>query len=98
LTPLNTSIVLKGELEEITLPLKGKKKKLTRRLLVHYFGKEQCGITDKIIEQTLHNIQTAIPSWFDLINISFLSDEMKLKYKGLLNKRIEILGLDTKYI
>ena len=94
---LNTSIVSKGDLEEIALPLKGKKKNLTRRLLVSYFGKEQCGITDKIIEQILNTIQNAIPSWFDLIDICFLSEEMKLKYKGLLKKRIEILGLDTKY-
>jgi serine/threonine-protein kinase HipA len=93
---LNTSIVLKGDLEEIALPLKGKKKNLTRKLLVSYFGKEQCGITDKIIEQTLHTIQIALPSWFDLIDISFLSDEMKFKFKGLLEKRIEILGLRTK--
>lgn len=93
---LNTSIVLKGDLEEIALPLKGKKKNLTRKLLVTYFGKEQCGITDKIIEQTLNTIQIAIPSWFNLIDICFLSDEMKIKYKGLLLKRIEILGLDSK--
>lgn len=89
---LNTSIVLKGDLEEIALPLKGKKKNLTRGLLVKYFGREQCGITDKIIEQTLKTIHASIPSWFELIDISFLSDEMKLKYKGLLNKRMEILG------
>jgi len=90
---LNTSIVLKGDLEEIALPLKGKKKNLSRGLLVNYFGKEQCGINDKIIEKTLNTIQTAIPSWFGLIDICFLSDEMKSKYKILLNKRIEILGL-----
>ena len=90
---LNTSIVLKGDLEEIALTLKGKKKNLTRRLLVNYFGKEQCSLNEKIIEKTLNSIQTALPSWFDLIDICFLSDEMKSKYKVLLLKRIEILGL-----
>ena len=90
---LNTSIALKGDLEEIALTLKGKKKNLTRGILVNYFGKEQCCINDKIIDQTLHTIQKAIPSWFDLIEISFLSDEIQTKYKVLLKKRIEILGL-----
>jgi len=90
---LNTSIVLKGDLEEIALTLKGKKKNLTRSILVNYFGKQQCSITDKVIEKTLNTIQIALPSWIDLINISFLSDEMRTKYKLLLEKRIEILGL-----
>lgn len=90
---LNTSIVLKGDLEEIALTLKGKKKNLTRRLLVNYFGKEQCNMNEKMIEKTLSGIQTALPSWFDLIDICFLSEEMKSKYKVLLRKRIEILGL-----
>ena len=90
---LNTSIVLKGDLEEIALTLKGKKKNLTRGILVNYFGREQCGINDKIIENTLNTIQTALPSWFDLIDICFLSNEMKLKYRELLKKRTKILGL-----
>jgi serine/threonine-protein kinase HipA len=90
---LNTSIVLKGDLEEIALPLKGKKKNLTRSMLVNYFGREQCNINDKIIEKSLHTIQTAIPSWFELLDVCFLSEEMKLKYKFLLTKRIEVLEL-----
>lgn len=90
---LNSSIVLKGEVEEIALTMKGKKSNLNYHILVNYFGKERCGTTDIIIENTLSNIQKSLNSWFEMIEISFMSDEMKDKYKTFLQRRIKILGL-----
>jgi len=90
---LNSSIVLKGDVEEIALSLKGKKSNLTRDVLVNYYGKERCNLTDPVIERTLETIQSALPSWFELIGISFLSTEMKDKYVKLLQKRIDVLGI-----
>ena len=89
---LNSTIVLKGDTEEIALSLKGKKSKLNKNILIDYFGRERCNLTDKIIERFLKKIQKEIPAWFNLIDISFLSGEMKEKYKNLLYKRIDILG------
>lgn len=89
---LNSTIVLKGDTEEIALSLKGKKSKLNRNILINYFGSESCNLTDKIIERFLEKIQKEIPVWFNLIDISFLSGEMKEKYKNLLYNRIDILG------
>lgn len=90
---LNSSIVLSGEIEEIALTLKGKKSNLNRSALINYFGAERCGLTDKVIEKTLKTIQQALPKWFDFIENSFLSDEMKEKYRSLLQRRIQILRL-----
>jgi serine/threonine-protein kinase HipA len=90
---LNTSIVLSGDIEEIALHLSGKKKKLNYELIVNYFGKERCGLTDKVIDKILHKIVQAIPRWDELISISFLSDMMKNKYKQLLDNRLKILNL-----
>jgi serine/threonine-protein kinase HipA len=89
---LNSSIVLKGDVEEIALSLRGKKSNLTRDVLVNYFGKERCNLTDPVIERTLGTIQAALPSWFELIGISFLSAEMKDKYTKLLQERIDVIG------
>jgi len=89
---LNSSIVIKGDIEEIALPLKGEKRNLTRDVLVNYFGKERCNLTNPIIERTLGTIHAALPSWVDLIGFSFLSDEMKNKYMNLMQKRVGILG------
>ena len=91
---LNTSIVLQGEFEEIALTLKGKKSNLNYDVLVNYFGKERCGLTDRIIEKIVDTIQKALYSWFELIDISFLSDDMKDKYRSFLQIRIDNLGFN----
>jgi len=91
---LNSSIVLKGDVEEIALPLKGKKSNLTYDVLVNYFGKERCSLTDPVIERILKSIQSALPSWFELIGVSFLSAEMKEKYTRLLQERIDVVGFE----
>jgi serine/threonine-protein kinase HipA len=90
---LNTTIELKNPEEEIALPIKGKKKNLTCNNLIDYFGKERCELTNKFIDKVLDTIINAIPYWMDLINISFLSAEMKRKYIELLNIRLDILKI-----
>ena len=90
---LNSSIVLKGDIEEIALTLKGKKRNLNRSDLINYLGTERCTLTDKVIEKTLSSVQQAIPTWFNLIDNSFLTDEMKERYSDLLKRRMQILGL-----
>jgi serine/threonine-protein kinase HipA len=90
---LNTTIVLKRGAEEIALSIAGKKKNLKRKDLVEYFGKERCGLTDKVIEFNLQSLFQAIPVWKNLLDICFLSDDVKEKYLSLLEIRIKILGL-----
>lgn len=90
---INTTIELNKPEEEIALPVKGKKKNLTRNILIDYFGKERCELTNKVIDNSLNIISDSIPLWMDLINISFLSDDMKKKYVGLLNTRIRIFKI-----
>ncbi len=90
---VNSTIVLKEQDEEIALPLKGKKKHLTRSILVNYFGIERCELTEKSVEKVLETISLAIPKWKALIDISFLSKDMKGKYLDLLDGRITTLNL-----
>ncbi len=90
---VNSTIILKEQDEEIALPLKGKKKHLTRNVLVNYFGIERCEITEKSIEKVLETISIAIPKWKTLIKISFLSKEMKGKYLDLLDGRMTTLKI-----
>jgi serine/threonine-protein kinase HipA len=90
---VNSTIELKQQDEEIALPLKGKKKHLTRSILVNYFGNERCGLTDKSIEKVLETISSAIPRWKALIDNSFLSKEMKGKYLDLLDGRLTTMEI-----
>ncbi len=89
---LNTTIILKEVAEEIALPVKGEKRNLTYNILVNYFGKECCGLPNKVIEKVIDSIQMNIPAWFNLVEVSFLSDPMKIKYGELLQKRIQRMG------
>jgi serine/threonine-protein kinase HipA len=84
---LNTTIVLRKPQEELALTLGGKKSKITRENLVDYFGKERLGLAAIRIEKILLEIKSQKESWNELLDISFLSDEMKTKYRELLNQR-----------
>jgi len=90
---VNSTIEYKNQEEEIALPLKGKKKNLTREILIDYYGKERCELTSKSIDTVLGTISSSIPEWKELIEISFLSKMMKDKYTDLLNLRLNILEI-----
>ncbi len=88
---LNTTIISKGEPEEIALPLRGKIRNLSRNDLIAYFGNEQCGLHEKITNKILNTFHSSLPDWNNLIEISFLSADLKEKYKELLQTRAGIL-------
>ena len=90
---VNSTIEYKKQDEEIALPLKGTKKHLTRNILIDYFGMERCELTTKSVDKVLEAISLSIPKWKELIGISFLSNEMKVKYQGLLDTRLKILRI-----
>jgi len=90
---INTTIEYKKPEEEIALTLKGKKKNLTKNILINYFGKERCELTDIVITKVLKIITSAVPHWKELINISFLSSDMIEKYNDLLDARVNLLNL-----
>ena len=90
---LNSSIVLGKDVEESALTLKGKKKNLTKNILIDYLGSERLSLNSVVINNKLNELRNAISSWYDLINISFLNQSLKDDYKELLEKRIDVLKL-----
>ena len=91
---VNTIIEYRKPEDEIALPLRGNKKNLNRNMLVKYFGKERCELTDKVIDKVINTIINAVPKWREEIGISFLSEEMKQKYMELLDSRLGRLELN----
>lgn len=90
---LNTTIEVKNASEEIALSLKGKKNKLTREMLINYFGGERCELNDRVITNTVASFINAKPDWMEEIQNSFLSDEMKERYIELVESRFERLSI-----
>ena len=91
---VNTIIEYKRPEVEIALPLRENKKNLTKNMLIKYFGKEQCELTDKVIENVLNSISNTVPKWREELGISFLSEEMKQKYMDLLDSRLSRLDVN----
>lgn len=86
---LNVSIVLPEDIEELALTIEGKKRKL-RKTHFEHLG-QGLGLTDRqiqgVFKRMLKNKSKAI-TWIDN---SFLSDDMKTAYKGILETRYERL-------
>ncbi|MCA4897586.1 MAG: HipA domain-containing protein [Bacteroidota bacterium] len=84
---LNTTVAIPNPQEELALSLAGKKSKITRENLTDYFGKERLGLTPIVIQKTLAEIEAQKMNWYKLIQMSFLSKEMKKKYIDLVSLR-----------
>lgn len=85
---LNSTIAVKNPEEEIALTLKGKKSNLKAADFVDYYAKERLQLNDKTIATILLQMKKATPKWKELLEISFLTDEMKEKYLELLESRV----------
>jgi len=84
---LNTTIALKAAKEEMALPIKGKKSKLTRNDLLNYFARERLQINERVLNDVLSRFAKALPAWRDLLEQSFLSADAKQKYSAVLTER-----------
>jgi len=87
---LNSSIAIKNPEEEIALTLKGKKSNLKASDFVDYYAKERLQLNEKTITTILEQMHNTIPKWKELLEISFLSDEMKEKYLLLMESKVQM--------
>jgi serine/threonine-protein kinase HipA len=92
---LNTTIALINAREEMALPLKGKKSKLTRNDLLGYFARERLLINEPVLKDILSRFAEAAPIWRELVEKSFLTDKAKVKYLAILMERTERMQLRT---
>lgn len=89
---VNTTIALRNPQEESALPLKGKKRNLTKDDIFQYLASEVLRLPFPVIEKIRINMTSATRKWNQLIETSFLSEEMKTMYKELLAIRLKILS------
>ena len=85
---LNSTIAIKNPDEEIALTLKGKKSNLKATDFIDYYAKERLQLNEKTVATILEQMKKATPKWKELLEISFLTDEMKEKYLKLLDGRV----------
>ena len=90
---LSSTLVLRGDIEETALTIKGKKSNLTRNVLINYLGKERMSLNEQTISNILDALSNAQKEWHHLISISFLNKEFKERYAELLSERSKKLGI-----
>ena len=85
---LNSSIAIKNPEEEIAWNLKGKKSNFKATDFIDYYAKDRLQLNEKTVTTILEQMHNAIPKWKELLEISFLSEEMKNKYFELLKQEM----------
>ena len=80
-------------IEEVALPLQGKKRNLTRDSWIQYFGRDRLALPDRIIDTVLEELASVGQVWRARIARSFLPSDQKRLYDGLLIGRFDRLGL-----
>jgi len=84
---LNSTLVLGNASGESALPLRGKKRKLTRNDWVDYFCRERLGLPPAILDPILHTLEAARDAWAEKVETSYLSATAKAGYLEILAER-----------
>ena len=90
---VNSTIAMQKAAEEIALPLRGKKRGITRKMLLHYYALERLGLPPVVVQRVIGEITAAFPRWQELIGESFLSAPFKKKFSALVQVRRKTLAL-----
>ena len=86
---LNVAIANPKDKEEMALSINGKKAQI--KLADFLKASDTMGIEQRVTLGLINGLRNAMPAWIDLINNSFLSDEMKQSYLDLISKRMDVL-------
>jgi len=86
---LSTALAIPEDTEELALTLNGKKRKLDRNDFEKTFS--QSGLDSKVINNLFLRFEKVLPQWQAFIEISFLSEEQKTKYNGLIKEKLNLL-------
>lgn len=86
---LATKLVMPEDPEELALALNGKKNKIKKADFVT--AMQSAGLEEKIIENLIGKFKKVSPKWIDFIDISFVREETKERYKELIGHRLSML-------
>lgn len=84
-----TALVMPEDTEELALTLNGKKRKIKR--LDFKVAMSGSGLEEKIIDNLFSKFSKVVDKWFEFIDISFLPEDMKGRYKLIIQNKLEIL-------
>ena len=80
-------------IEEVALPLHGKKRRLSGKTWIDYFASKQLQLPDKVVRTAEEELAGAASAWQARIGDSFLPADQKDHYRTLLANRLAVLDL-----
>ena len=86
---LSTALVMPEDTEELALALNGKKRKLKKSDFIT--AMQASGLEEKVVENIFRKFLKVKNKWFDFINLSFLSDDMKERYKSIIDEKLKMI-------
>ena len=86
---VNVHLVFPEDEEELALTLDGRKKRINKQNLIRAMASS--GLGNKVTENIFHKFANVAQKWYDFIDISFLSDNLKEKYKEEIGENLEKL-------
>lgn len=84
-----SELVVEGDDEELALNLNGKKRKLKKKDFEK--AMETSGINQKAAQNIFDKFEMINKTWFEKIDKSFLSEDMKKNYKEMVDLKLQIL-------
>jgi serine/threonine-protein kinase HipA len=84
-----SELVVEGDDEELALNLNGKKKKIKK--IDFEAAMETSSINQKAAQNIFDKFKGIKATWFEIIDKSFLSEDMKKSYKDMLDLKFQIL-------
>ena len=78
-------------IEEVALPLQGKKRRLRRNQWISYYATERLQLPGKVIDRVREDLLSAVPAWRRRIDDSHLPRDQKARYRTLLADRLNAL-------
>lgn len=88
---LNTTIAIGNPKEESALPINGRKNKLRKQDFIDYLAAKRLGLTAKIINSIMAELEALKPIFIELIGKSYLTSPMKEAYTSLVKERYDRL-------
>lgn len=86
---LATTLVMPEDPEELALTLNGKKRKLRKADFIKSIT--ALGVDEKVIDNMARRFGRVLPKWFELIDRSFLPEDLCRAYKNLILRRMIML-------
>ena len=86
---LATTLVMPDDTEELALTLNGKKRKLRKADFIKSIITS--GVDEKVIDNIARRFGRVLPQWFELIDRSFLPEDLRKAYKNLILRRMIML-------